>query len=107
MGKRLFSRDPARGLDIWWEDTPEGFVLHYQQDAEPVIESNKVKQSAGRAYYAADSEMWRVASIPIGIQYKWMIEDGIDVLNPDHWQRVQRKLNDPDWRYLKTAEVIV
>jgi hypothetical protein len=29
------------------------------------------------------------------------------VNNPDHWPAVQRLLNDPDWRYLKTAEVII
>lgn len=107
MSRRLFKRDPARALNIWWEDTDDGFVLHYEADSQPVIEANKVKQRAGRQYYAHDPEMWRVASIPIGVQYKWLIEDGIDVLNEDHWPRVQRKLNDPDWRYLKTAEIII
>lgn len=107
MGKRLFKADPARGMNIWWEDTGDGFLLHYEQDAEPIIELNKKKRNEGRNYYAQDSELWRVASIPIGIQYKWLIEDGIDVHNEEHWPRVARKLNDPDWRYLKTAEVIV
>ena len=38
---------------------------------------------------------------------KFLTEKGVDVHNPDHWPAVQRLLNDPDWRYLKTAEVII
>lgn len=107
MAKRLFEHDPQRGLTMWWEDTSDGFLLHYEQDAEPIVDSNKIKANAGRDYYARDKDMWRVASIPIGIQYKWLIEDGLDVHDPDQWDRVARKLNDPDWRYLKTAEIII
>lgn len=92
---------------MWWEDTGNGFLLHYEQDVAPILDSNKAKQSAGRDYYASAKDYWKVASIPINVQYKWMIEDGIDVTNEDHWPRVARKLNDPDWRYLKTAEVIL
>jgi hypothetical protein len=107
MSKRLFDRDPSRRMNIWWEDTPDGFLLRYEQDVEPILDSNRQKQNAGREYYASAGDYWKVASIPITVQYKWLIEDGIDVTNEDHWPRVQRKLNDPDWRYLKTAEVIV
>lgn len=107
MSMRLFKRDPQRGMDIWWEDTKDGFVLHYKQDAEPIIELNKKKQSAGREYYAQDPDLWRVASIPIGIQYEWLIRHGVDVHNDEHWPRVRKLLNDPDYRYLKTAQVYV
>jgi hypothetical protein len=107
MAKRLFDHDQQRGLKIVWEDTSDGFVLHYEQDAQPIVDSNKAKANAGRDYYARDKDMWRVASIPIAIQYKWLIEDGLDVHDPDQWGRVARKLNDPDWRYLKTAEIIL
>jgi hypothetical protein len=51
--------------------------------------------------------MWKVASIPIGVQYKWLIHHGVDVMNRDHWPKVKRLLNDPEWRYLKTAEIII
>lgn len=45
----------------------------------------------------------RVASIPAALQVKWLVEEGIDVYNPDHAERVMRKLNDPDYAYLRTA----
>jgi hypothetical protein len=106
-GKTELSYDPESGLRVEYEDTPEGCLLHYSQDAEPILELNKAKQSAGRAYYARDPDMWKVASIPIGVQMKWLIEYGIDIYNEDHWPGVRRLLNDPEWRYLKTAEIII
>lgn len=108
MARRLFDRDPERGLTIWYEDTDDGgFALTYEQDCEPFLEANKEKQSAGREYYARDPDMWRVASIPIIVQYKWLMEKGVNVHDPGHWPAVKRLLNDPEYRYLKTAEIII
>jgi hypothetical protein len=108
MSQRLlFKDDPERALKIWWETTDYGFQLHYEQDVEKILDLNKAKQRAGRDYYAQDKEMWRVASIPITIQMEWMTKHGVDIHNDDHWPRVQRLLNDPDYRYLKTADIII
>lgn len=108
MAKRLFDHEPDTGVTTYYEDMPDGgFALHYHQDAEPILELNKTKQKMGREYYARDKDMWRVASIPVGVQMKWLIEKGVDVYNKDHWPAVQRLLNDPEYRYLKTAEIII
>ena len=104
---RLFDYDPMTGVRTLYEDTPEGFQLKYEQDVEQILELNKTKQKMGREYYANDPEMWRVASIPVVVQMKWMIEKGVDVYNADHWPAVKKLLNDPEWRYLKTAEIII
>lgn len=105
--RRLFKHDPERRLNIWWESTDDGFLLHYEQDVEPILELNKAKQSAGRAYYAQDNEMWRVASIPVTVQMDWMTKFGVDILNEDDWPRVKKLLNSNEYRYLKTAEVVI
>lgn len=108
MGKRLFEYDAERGLRIDFEQLEDGSVaLHYTQDVEPVLEFNKAKQRAGRDYYASDNEMWKVASIPVTVQYEWMRLYGVDPLKPEHETLLTRLLNDPEWRYLKTAEVII
>lgn len=109
MTKRFFEYDEFRGLRIDWEDLPDGgFALHYTQDVEPLLEMNKAKQAAGREYYAADPDMWRVASIPIVVQYEWARRYGIrDVTRPQYQDLVRRLLNSSEWRYLKTAEVII
>jgi hypothetical protein len=106
--KRLFDYDPATGIRIDFEGTGDGgFRLHYSQDSEPILDENKAKANAGRDYYARDPDLWRVASIPVVVQYKWLVEKGVDVMNPEHWPAVKRLLNDPEWRYLKTAEVML
>lgn len=108
MGKRLLSFDPNTGLRIDFEDDgADGFHLHYSQDTEPILEMNKAKQSMGREYYARDKDMWKVASIPIGVQYEWLHKFGIDIYDEDHWPKVKQLLNSNEYRYLKTAEVII
>ena len=104
---REFSKDPTSGMTTTYKDTPDGFELHTTHDAAAVVNLNKEKRNAGREYYAQNKDMWKVASIPVGVQLKWMIEDGLDIYNPDHKDRLKKKLNDPEWRYLKTAEVII
>lgn len=108
MSKRLLSRDEFTGITEWFEPTDDGFNVISEQDPTAIIEMNKAKQNAGRAYYAADPDMWRVASIPVHVQYKWALDHGIDdITKPEHWPRIRALLNSSDWRYLKTAEIII
>jgi hypothetical protein len=109
MSKILFELDPARGLRIDYEELEGGGVaLHYSQDVEPVLDLNKDKRNTGRSYYAHDPDMWRVASIPIVVQYEWARRYGIrDVTAPEYEPLLRRLLNDPEWSYLKTAEIVV
>ena len=108
MTKILFDVDPLTNTQTWFEDLGgDDFALHTTQDVELILDENKRKQNAGREYYAANKDMWRVASIPMSVQLKWMVEEGIDIYNPDHAERIKKKLNDPDWRHLKTANVII
>lgn len=108
MDKRHFDFDPLTGMTTTFEDLGgDKFALHYEQDVEQILDSNKEKANMGRDYYAQDDEMWRVASIPASVQMKWLVEEGIDIYNADHSDRVKKKLNDPDWMHLKTANIII
>ncbi len=106
---RLLDVDPLTGVKTEFIGSEDGdsFSLRYSQDCEPILDANKAKKSMGRDYYARDDEMWRVASIPASIQMKWMVENGVDTLNPDHWQAVKKLLNDPEWMHLKTADITI
>ena len=108
MSKHFFEYDAFRGLRIDYSETDDGLALHYTQDVEPLLDLNKAKQNAGRSYYAADPDMWKVASIPIVVQYEWMRRYGIpDVTKPEYQPLIRKLLNSNEWRYLKTAEVMI
>jgi hypothetical protein len=43
------------------------------------------------------------AHIPDAVWMKWKIEEGIDIFNKDHLPAIKRKLDDPEWRHLRTS----
>lgn len=46
--------------------------------------------------------MWRVASIPNWVVEKWMRE-GINIFKDEDWPKVRAKLNDPEYKFLRTS----
>ncbi len=89
-----------------WDGDTLNIVTHFL-DEQPLLDATASKRSAGRDYYARDPDMWRVASVPISVQYEWLTKHGVDMHNDDHWPAVQRLLNSSDYRYLKTADIII
>jgi hypothetical protein len=77
-------------------------VAESMQDVEPILERNKALQGE-----AQRSDWGRhVASIPNVILVKWLNEEGADVLrmgSEEFGAFIRRKLQDPDWRHLRTA----
>jgi hypothetical protein len=76
-------------------------IVRSYQDVEDIIERNKKLRGEPQK-----SDWGRhVATIPNSILLKWMLEDGVPVYGmPAHeWDKfLKRKLNDPDWRDLRT-----
>ena len=105
--KTLISDRRDTGVRTVMEETSDGLLLHTTQDAEPILALNHAKRSLGRQFYAADPDVHKVASIPIGVAMQWLTRYGIEAWNPDHMPGVRRLLNDGEWRYLKTAEVTI
>lgn len=103
--RRLLDHDPVTGIsEVFHGHGDGGFSIEYVQDVEPVLEANK---TAAVQDFNKKSEMWHVASIPITVQYKWLIEKGVDVHNRDHWPKVRQLLNDSEWSYLKRAPIVI
>lgn len=106
--QRVLDYDPMTGIkETFIAREDGGFSIVTEQNCTDILELNKAKRNEGRSYYAADPEWWKVAEIPIIVQMKWMVEHGVDIMNPDHADGMTRLLNDPEWRYLKTAEVYI
>lgn len=111
MGKRFFDYNPYTKTTQWFIDNEDGgFSIAYEQDCQDIIDANKEKASHGRDYYVSkdhEGEYWKAASIPLNIWMTWLNEDGIDYFAPEHSKDLERKLNDPEWKYLKCAEIII
>lgn len=78
-------------------------VVHVEriQDVEPILERNKALQSIPQR-----SDFGRhIASIPNVILERWIHEEGVNYLalpGEEFARLIRRKLNDPDWRHLRT-----
>lgn len=80
---------------------PGRITFERVQDCEPILQRNKeLRALPQRADWGR-----HIASIPNVIIEKWMREDGVNILglSAEEWGRfIRRKLDDPDWRHLRT-----
>lgn len=106
--------DRERGLEVWheYDHHTKETRIEVVQDAEPFLELNKAQRNkdVGGAGRLNDTDRrqikkgwWHYARIPIGVQYQWLKDFGVDIMNPDHEKAVLRLLNSPEWNYLKTT----
>lgn len=103
--KRLLDYDPLTGITQWhhFDEMTGKTTIETVQDVEPFIEMNKkMRNDADYSRRGMKNEFWHVATIPIVVQEQWL-KEGIDIHNNDHWPAVKRKLNDPEWQYLRTS----
>lgn len=106
MSKRIVDYDPATGVTTYFEyeaDTDTS-VISTVQDVEPILERNKLlSNNSDYTKQGIKESWWHYADIPNVLIEKWLREDGIDVYNKDHERAVFRKLNDPQYRFLKVT----
>ena len=103
--KRLLDRDPYTGISTYhdYDELTDETTIATVADVEPILEENKVVQNTPGAFRGQTNEFWRVASIPNALIHKWLVEEGIDVFDKDHWPAVRRKLNSNEYRHLRTG----
>ena len=92
--------------DTYFHFDPNGkeFAVETVQDVEPILENNKRLQTERQK-----SDWGRhVASIPNVIMTKWLNEEyargnvTIKMFGPEMDALVERKLKDPEWKWLRT-----
>lgn len=81
-------------------------VVEQRADVTEMIEANKRMANANSGKRYGDGLMHEVARIPNLIAFKWLREDGLDIYSnePNMRRKLFRKLNDPEWKYLKTTD---
>lgn len=77
-------------------------LIRHQQDCNPTIELNKKLYNMGDGY-GPTREWRRAASIPNIILEKWLKEEGIRWWDSEDAPALMAKLDDPEWRFLRTA----
>jgi len=104
--KRLLS--DINGIQTTIEFSLDGktFDVTKRQDVAPVLDLNKAQANHVGKKFGSDCYN-KVASIPALIIAKWLLEDGLDIYNPDHAERLKKKLNDSEWQYLRTSEAVL
>ncbi len=101
----ILEHDPVTGITLYhdYDAVTDTTTLVTRQDCEPILENNKILQNLQDRGYTAGREWRRVAEIPLALLEKWRVEEGIDIFNENHWPAIVRKLNDTDYRFLRTA----
>lgn len=107
---RLFDDDQLSGIKTFhaYEDGVRHILT--TQDVEPILEANKRERYNAKGKVCEKGRLgFKVASIPISIQYKWLVEEGWDCLSPDPGcqAKLKQKLNDPEWCHLRCAELVL
>jgi len=105
MDKRLLGYDPLTKVKTYHYYDEVNDLTHIEsvQDITPIIELNKKLHNTDFQRKGIKDCWMHGAHIPAIIQEKWLREFGIDILNKDHMPAVLKKLNDPDWKYLKSG----
>lgn len=92
------------GVDVRFHGDGKKIAIEHRQDVEPILEHNK------RLRTEEQHSDWgrHVANIPNVIYVKWLDEahaagrTDLRMFTPEFDEIVQKKLQDPDWAYLRT-----
>ena len=84
-----------------YDHTTDQLVIRRTQDCNPILEHNK-EQALWTDGYTPSREMRRVAQIPNIIVEQWM-KEGVNIFDDNCWPEIRRRLNDPEWRHLRTC----
>ena len=77
-------------------DDDEGTVqVRYEGHDHEIIEQNKRAAGPDKR-----SDIWHVGHVPASVGLKWLVEEGVDIWNPDHSDAVLSKLACSDYRHL-------
>ena len=104
MAKHLISHDPISGISAYYE--PEGNggarITHEYADVDGILDNNKLNYNHVNGWNA-DRSWHKVATVPNSLITKWLLEEGIDFYNKEHWPKIKAKLNSSEYLYLRTS----
>lgn len=96
-------RDLEHDGAILTETILDGGDMHVlrHQDCEPILDNNKRLYTLNDGY-SPSRDLRRVASIPLTVVEQWM-KEGVNIFDKNCAEAIRKKLNSPEWLYLRTA----
>jgi len=90
--------------DTYYWDDVEGMTIKHSYDVTDIIESNKRRANASVGQRFGNQMFHHYGEMPNVVIEQWA-KDGYDIFSqdPDMLKRCQRRLHDPEWRYLRTT----
>ena len=104
--RRLLDAEGNVLTEYFYDEGEDRAYVRKAENVAPRIDLNKRLQ-ANKVYSDKKRPVSRVASIPPVVAHHWMLEDGVNwfALRGDDLDKyLSRKLNDPDWKWLRTDE---
>lgn len=109
MSGVLLDYNPTTGVEEWYvDDDSDVATVHSRQRVDKILDRNKFLEAEGKNMSADKSLHW-YASIPLTVIMQWIQESGINLMalpSREFAAFCDRKVKDPDWRYLKVSSII-
>ena len=89
--------------EVFHEEPDGTFTIETKQDATNIVDDNvrKYNDYGDKLSIGKRGEWHQVASIPVTLWDKWMRETNGEIAKDS--KLLASKLNDPDWKLLKTS----
>lgn len=105
---RQFDYDPVSGMEtlFHYDDRTDNVILEYRQHNLPQIidRAKKLKSNTRRQSRQKKEGMMHVGTIPNWLAMKWLVEEGWDCFDKENIKRVLKKLESPEYKWLKTFD---
>lgn len=95
--KRFFDYDQFTGATETYEydeDTNRTLIIRAGADLQQAIDAIAELHNHDENKHPVFG--YRVASIPLELVHQWMVEKGVNAMDPRHWPEVKKLLNDID-----------
>lgn len=91
------------GIHREWHDHEDGNItIIEKQDVTDILDRNKAMATHNDGY-TPSRDVRRVASLPMILVHKWLVEEGWNALDPKCGDKLKAKLNSSEYLYLRTA----
>lgn len=85
-----------------YDHANDNVIIGHHQDTTALLESNKYALLDLDKHKRQSKKEWaHYAKIPEIVILEWKAKYGVDFYDANHWKKVMKLLDDPEYKYLK------